>query len=114
MENPHVDLFVPPVIRPGALDLDPMIGAAKQSGTVLAIGGRCDHPGLLGEDVRKALDAGLRVAIGSRAEGPERLATAMELGIAVARRGWARRRDVLNALPVGQCLCELKDGRRSC
>jgi DNA polymerase (family 10) len=114
MENPHVDRFVHPAIRPGALDIDPLIAAAKRTGTALAIGARPDQSGLCGEDVRKALDAGVRVAIDSGADGPERLAAAAELGIALARRGWARRCDVLNALPVGQCLCQLKDGRRSC
>jgi DNA polymerase (family 10) len=114
MENPHVDRFVPPVIRPGALDIDPVIAAAKRTGTVLAIQARPDQPGLRGEDVRKALDAGARVTIDSGADRPEQLPVAAELGIALARRGWARRCDVLNALPVWQCLCQLKDGRRSC
>jgi DNA polymerase (family 10) len=112
MENPHVDRFVPPRVRPGALDLDPLIAAAKRTGTVLAIEAGPDQPGLRGEDVRRAIDAGVRVAIDSGADAPEQLAA--ELGIALARRGWARRCDVLNALSVGQCLCQLKDGRPAC
>jgi DNA polymerase (family 10) len=114
MENPHVDRLVAPAIRPVALEMGPVIAAAKRTGTVLAIEARPDRPGLRGEDVREALDAGVRVTIDSGAQGPERLAAAAELGIALARRGWARRCDVLNALPVSQCLCQLKDGRCSC
>jgi DNA polymerase (family 10) len=113
MENPHVDRFVHPLIRPGALDIDPVIAVAKRTGTVLAIEARPDQAGLRGEDVRKAIEAGVRVTIDSGPDESERPAAA-ELGIALARRGWARRGDVLNALPVGQCLCQLKDGRRSC
>jgi hypothetical protein len=32
--------------------------------------------------------------------------------VAVARRGWARRADVINTLPVGECLARLKQARR--
>jgi DNA polymerase (family 10) len=114
IENPHVDRLVPPALRPGALDFDPLIAAAKRTGTALAIEASPDQPGLRGEDVRRAIDAGVRVTIDSGADAPERLAAGAELGLALARRGWARRCDVLNALPVGQCLCQLKDGRLTC
>jgi hypothetical protein len=79
---------------------------------VLEIAAGPDPLGLRGDDVRRAHSAGVRIAIDSGANDPEQLAPAAELGIALARRGWMRRCDVLNALPVWQCLCELKDGRR--
>jgi DNA polymerase (family X) len=117
LDNPHVDLVLPPTAARAdrreatALDLDAVIAAAKRTGTVLEISARPEDPGLAGEDVRKALDAGVRLAIDSGAHQPEQLARAEELGIAAARRGWARRRDVLNAFPVNQCLAQLKGGR---
>jgi DNA polymerase (family 10) len=60
--------------------------------------------------VRKAVAAGAMLAIDSDAHQPAHLAYADELGVAVARRGWARKQDVVNALPVAKCLARLKDG----
>ena len=64
------------------------------------------------EHVRKAVAAG--VAAGHRLRrpraGPPRFPDA--LGIAVARRGWARREDVINTLPVEKFLARLKGHRR--
>jgi DNA polymerase (family X) len=112
MENPHVDLLVLPAIHPAPHDLEAVIAAAKRTGTALEIEARSDGLGLRGDDVRKALDAGVRLAIGSGAREPEQLVRSAEFGVALARRGWARRSDVLNAFPLRQCLCQLKDGRR--
>lgn len=117
MENLHVDLLVPPAIHAGdseAFDVDAVVAAAKRTGTVLEIEARSDGLGLRGEDVRKALDAGVRLAIDSGADEPEQLTLAAESGIALARRGWARQWDAINSLPVWQCLrhLKLKDGRR--
>ena len=111
MENPHVDLLVLPAIHSAALDVDAVIAAAKRTGTVLEIEARSDGLGLRGEDVRKAIDAGVRLAIDSGAEDPNQLALGAEFGIGLAKRGWVRGGDVLNALPVWQCLCQLKSGR---
>lgn len=61
--------------------------------------------------VRKAVDAGALLAIDSDAHQLGHLGYADELGVAVARRGWARKSDVVNALPVTKCLARLKGGR---
>jgi DNA polymerase (family 10) len=114
IENPHVDLLLLPAIHSSAHDLDAVIAAAKRTGTVLEIEARSDGLGLRSEDVRKALDAGVRLAIDSGAAEPDQLIRSAELGVALARRAWARRGDVLNAFPLGQCLCQLKDGRHLC
>jgi len=106
LENPHVDLLRYPTV---ALDLDAVIAVAKQTGTVLEIDASPEPLDLCGEGVRKAVEAGVRLAIDSGADEPEQLARVEEFGVAVARRGWARRCDVLNALPVNQCLAQLKD-----
>jgi histidinol phosphatase-like PHP family hydrolase len=63
--------------------------------------------------VRKAVDAGALLAIDSDAHQPGHLAYADELGVVVARRGWARTADVVNTLPVAKCLARLKGGRAS-
>src|SRR5262249_11275946 len=117
MGNLHVDLLVPPAIHAGdseAFDVDAVVAAAKRTGTVLEIEARSDGLGLRGEDVRKALDAGVRRAIDCGADDPEQPPLGGEPGIALARRGWARQWDAINSLPVWQCLrhLKLKDGRR--
>jgi DNA polymerase (family 10) len=118
IENPHVDVLFHPTARslghrePLALDMDALIAAAARSGTVLEIDAMPDRLDLPDEYVRKAVAAGVALAIDSDAHQPAQLAYADALGVGVARRGWARRADVVNALPVAECLARLKGGRR--
>jgi DNA polymerase (family 10) len=117
MQNPHVDVLFHPTARvighrePVDLDIEAVIRAAVETGTVLEIDALPDRLDLKDEYVRKAVDAGAKLAIDSDAHQPGHLGCADELGIAVARRGWARRSDVVNALPVERCLAALKGGR---
>ena len=117
IENPHVDILFHPMGRSlghreaVALDLDALIAAAKRTGTVLEIDAMPDRLDLPDEAVRKAVEAGVKLAIDSDAHQPAHFAYADALGIAVARRGWARQADVVNALPVAKCLAALKDAR---
>jgi DNA polymerase (family 10) len=117
MESPHVDILFHPTARsighraPVELDVDAVIAAAVRTGTVLEIDALPDRLDLRDENVRRAVAAGALLAIDSDAHQPAHLACANEFGVAVARRGWARRADVVNALPVAECLARLKDGR---
>jgi DNA polymerase (family 10) len=117
MENPHVDILFHPTARsighrePVDLDIDAVIAAAVRTGTVLEIDAMPDRLDLRDEYVRKAVDAGVLLAIDSDAHQTGHLAYADALGVAVARRGWARKSDVVNALPVTKCLARLKGGR---
>jgi DNA polymerase (family X) len=117
MENPHVDILFHPTARllgrrePVALDVDAVIAAAKRTGTVLEIDAMPDRLDLRDAYVRKAVSAGVKLAIDSDAHQPAHLAYADEFGIAVARRGWARTADVVNALSATRCLAQLKDAR---
>jgi DNA polymerase (family 10) len=77
---------------------------------VLEIDAMPDRLDLRDEYVRKAVEAGALLAIDSDAHQPGHLAYADELGVAVARRGWARKEDVVNTLPAAECLARLKDG----
>jgi DNA polymerase (family 10) len=116
LENPHVDILFHPTGRSLGhreavdVDLDALIAAAKRTGSVLEIDAMPDRLDLPDEAVRKAVEAGVRLAIDSDAHQTAHLAYADAFGIAVARRGWATRSDVVNALPVTQCLAALKGG----
>ncbi len=117
MENPHVDILFHPTARligrreAVALDIDAVIAAAKRTGTVLEIDAMPDRLDLRDEYVRKAVSAGVALAIDSDAHQPGHLAYADEFGVAVARRGWARAADVVNTLSASRCLARLKDAR---
>lgn len=117
MQSPHVDVLFHPTARvlgqrePIELDVDAVIRAAVETGTVLEIDALPERLDLRDEHVRRAVEAGAKLAIDSDAHQPAQLACADDFGIAVARRGWARRADVVNALPLERCLAQLKDGR---
>ncbi len=118
MENPHVDVLFHPTARqlgrrePIDLDIDAVIEAARRTGTVLEIDGMPDRLDLRDEYVRKAVAAGVPLVIDSDAHHPSHLRFADEFGVAVARRGWARAKDVLNTLPAGRMLARLKGGKK--
>jgi len=116
MENPHVDILFHPTARqigrrePVDLDIDAVIETAVRTGTVLEVDAMPDRLDLKDEYVRKAVEAGALLAIDSDAHQPAHLSYPEEFGVPVARRGWARKADVVNALPVTKCLARLKDG----
>jgi len=102
MENPHADILFHPTGRivgkrdPFDVDMDEIIQAAKRTRTVLEVNGsmRLD---LKDEYVRKALAAGVKLAVDTDAHAVENFSW-MEYGVAQARRGWAEKKDVVNAM----------------
>jgi DNA polymerase (family 10) len=101
MENPHVDIIFHPTGRvlnqrdPYELDMEEVIKAAKATGTALEIDAFPDRLDLNDVHVRMAVKAGVRLVIDTDAHRPEHLQF-LDLGVAVARRGWATKKDVLN------------------
>lgn len=116
MENPHVDILFHPTARvvlrrePVDLDIDAVIDAAKRTGTVLEIDAHPDRLDLRDEHVRKAVAAGVLLCIDTDAHSVAHMHY-LHYGIATARRGWARKADVVNTRPLRQFLAALKDGR---
>lgn len=108
-ENPYVDILAHPTgrllnRRPGyPVDLEKVLRAAAQRGIALEINGSPDRLDL--DDVwsRRAKELGVTLCIDTDAHSPATLAF-VRYGVAVARRGWIEKRDVLNALPVEQLL----------
>ncbi len=114
MENPHADILFHPTgrllmkRRPCDVDIDALIAAAKRTGTVLEIDAIPDRLDLKDEHVRKAVNAGVHLTINSDAHSLSQLRCAEDFGIAVARRGWATKENVINTRPVEQFLSCLK------
>ena len=113
MEHPHVHAIAHPTGRiigqrePYAIDFEALVRAAADTGTALEINAYVERLDLNDVHARAARDAGVRLVIDTDAHAPDQLAM-MRFGVATARRGWATRADVLNALPLKELLAVLK------
>ncbi|MBP7051641.1 MAG: DNA polymerase/3'-5' exonuclease PolX [Phycisphaerae bacterium] len=107
MDNPYVSCIGHPtgrlIGRREAMDLDmaAVIEHAARTGTALEV--NCDPMRLDLKDVhcRMAVEAGVRLALGTDAHSPSSL-TLMPFGVATAGRGWAQKTDILNTLSVAK------------
>jgi DNA polymerase (family 10) len=115
IENPHADILFHPTCRviqkrePIDLDIDAVIQAAKRTGTILEVDAYPERLDLKDEHVRKAVEAGVKLAIDTDAHNVKHLQF-LHFGIAAARRGWATKADVINTKPVKGFLASLKGG----
>jgi DNA polymerase (family 10) len=113
MNNPNVDIFFHPTGRlinkraPYDIDIDEIIATAKRTGTILEIDALPERSDLKDEYIRKCVDAGVKMSIDSDAHAAAHY-DFLECGIAQARRGWAERKDIVNAWPVEKMLAQLK------
>ncbi len=118
MENPHADILFHPTARlimkrePIDIDIDVLIQTAKRTGTVLEVDALPDRLDLKDEHVRKAVAAGVPLTIDSDAHHVSNFRYLDDFGVAVARRGWATKKDIINTLPVERFLGRLKGGAR--
>lgn len=113
MENPHADILFHPTGRvvnrrkPYEADMDELVKAAKKTGTVMEIDAYPDRLDLKDEHIRKCVEAGVRMSVDSDAHSPAHFPY-LEYGIAQARRGWAEKKDIINAWPPEKMLKLLK------
>ena len=113
MHNPYVTAFSHPTGRllerrdPYAVDLAAVIAASRETGTWIEVNGgpeRLDLPDIW---VRKAVEAGVTLVLNSDAHAVDELDW-MEYAVSVARRGWATKASVANALPLDAMLATRK------
>jgi DNA polymerase (family X) len=101
VENPNVDVLLHPTAReiqrrdPIQLDLEKVMQAAKDNGTILDIDSYPDRLDLKDEHVKKAVEIGAKLGISSDSHSTAHLHY-LELGVAQARRGWATAKDIVN------------------
>lgn len=113
MENSHVDIIFHPTSRilmrrePIQLDFDTLFKVARRTGTILEINAHPRRLDLNGELVRKAKAYDVKFSISTDAHAIQELHY-LEYGIAQARRGWAKRSDIINAYPLEKMLSFLK------
>lgn len=113
MENPHVDIIFHLTTRminkrePIEFDIDAIIAAAKRTKTVLEIDAFPDRLDIKDDYIRKCVDAGVKMSIDSDAHSIHHFQY-LEMGIAQARRGWAKKKDIINAWPLANMFKMLK------
>jgi DNA polymerase (family 10) len=114
IQNPNVDILFHPTARalgqrPACdFDMEAVLAAARRTGTVLEIDGQPERLDLKDEHVRRARQLGVKLVIGSDAHNVRELRYASDFGVAVARRGWATKADILNTRPLQELLRALK------
>jgi len=113
MENPHIDIIFHLTTRlinqrkPIELDIDKIIQVAKKTKTVLEIDAFPNRLDLKDDYIRKCVKAGVKMSIDSDAHSIKHLEY-LKFGIAQARRGWAEKKDIINAWPLKKMLSMLK------
>ena len=105
MESGLVNIIGHPTSRkineknPCEMDFDQIFEASKRTGTYLEINSSPHRLDLDDANANLALKAGCKLAINTDAHDSDELRN-IRFGIGVARRGWLKRDDVINTLPL--------------
>jgi DNA polymerase (family 10) len=114
MQNRFVNIIAHPTGRligyreSYQVDINEMMEVAAKTGTVLEINAYPERLDLNDIYCRMAKEKGVQLAIETDAHSIEGL-TFMDLGVAVARRGWLEEKEVINTLPLDKLLKRLKN-----
>lgn len=109
MEHPLVNILFHPTGRliqrrePYEVEMVTLIKTAKKNRVALELDCFPDRMDLRDIYVRQAIAAGVKIVIDTDAHHPEHLKY-LDLGVGMARRGWATKNDVLNTLPMEKLL----------
>ncbi|MFC1594876.1 DNA polymerase/3'-5' exonuclease PolX [Patescibacteria group bacterium] len=113
MENPHMDILFHPTGRliqkreAIDLDIDAVLKTAKKTNTVLEINAHPMRLDLKDEHIKRAVELGVKLEISTDAHSMSDMSL-MEYGVHQARRGWAKKPDIVNARPLEEFLKLLK------
>jgi len=113
MQNPNVDIIFHPTGRvlqkreAYEVDIDEIIKTAKETKTVLEIDAYPERLDLKDEYIKKCVEGGVKMSIDSDAHSKEHYEY-LKYGIAQARRGFAKKIDIINAWPLSKMLKFLK------
>lgn len=103
IHNDHVDVIGHPTGRiinkrePYQIDLSKIFEAASELGVFMEINAFPNRLDLSDLNCFKAKDYGIKISIATDAHHKDHLRY-MELGVAIARRGWLEKKDVINTL----------------
>ena len=112
-QNPSIDIIFHPTgriinRREGyPVNISKLIEVANESNTILEIDSYYDRLDLKDEFIRMAVENNVKLVIDSDAHHPLHYAF-LVFGIGQARRGWAKKSDILNTLTANELLDKLK------
>jgi DNA polymerase (family 10) len=107
MRNPYVQIIAHPTGRligerdPYEVDLEEVVRVARETGTALEINAWPMRLDLNDVWARRAKEAGVLLAVNTDTHVMEQLKT-LDYGIAIARRGWMEKGDILNCLELSK------------
>lgn len=113
-DNPHVQIWGHPTGRlllkrePIPVRIEDVLDKAAERGIAIEVNGCPDRLDLASEHIRKALQRKLKLVLSTDAHSVDELQRHLPFAVATARRGWARRHDVLNTQSVSAFLKSLK------
>lgn len=113
MKHPLLNVLFHPTGRllnrrePYALDIEKVIRAAKEYGVALEANASPERLDLKDIHIRAAINNGVKLVVNSDAHAPGHFGN-LDLGVAQVRRGWGKKKDVLNTLPVEKLLEALR------
>jgi DNA polymerase (family 10) len=116
--NPYLKILGHPTGRqllkrdPFTFDLERVFAAARERGIILELNANPERLDLCDHHLKLARDRGMKVIISTDAHSPSHFQF-MRYGVVTARRGWLRKEDVLNTLPAGMLLKNLRSEARS-
>ena len=105
MQNDNVNIIAHPTGRKiherkaYELDMDKIFETSKDTGTFLEINSYPNRLDLNDVNVKRAVESGCKLSIDTDAHSTDTLKY-IELGIATARRGWAKKEDIINTLSL--------------
>ncbi len=114
IENPHVDIIGHMTNRligrrEGAdLDMDAVLAAAAEHGTILEINSQPDRLDLDPVYARRALEYGCLLSVDSDAHSTDGFDT-IRYGLMQARRAWAENDDIINTRPLEEFLSYIRE-----
>jgi DNA polymerase (family 10) len=109
IKNPNVDIISHPTGRlinrrdEYEIDFDKVLKAAKEYKVALEINSFPERLDLKDTNIRKAVDYGVKLVINTDSHHISQL-NFIKFGIAQARRGWAKKEDIINSWPLEKLL----------
>jgi DNA polymerase (family 10) len=113
LDNPHLHILGHPTGRllqsrePYPVRMEELLERAAERGVAVEVNGKPARLDLKSEYVRQAVQLGVRLVVSCDAHRREDLSN-LAYAVATARRGWARKGDVLNTLPADRFLAALR------
>ena len=105
-DNPHMHIWGHPTGRlinkrePAPMRMDEILDKAAKNGITIEVNGCPERLDLASESIRKALARNIRLVVSTDAHSVGELKRNLRFAVSQARRGWARKGDVLNAQDV--------------